>query len=83
MTKLLVAGLGLLVWGNSHALRCGTQIIDVGDSGGKVERSCPVSDTYRVENVTADVNKVYVDQNGMTYEVIVVDGKVQSIEGNR
>lgn len=67
----------------SHALRCGTQIVDVGASTQKVEEICNVDSSYQVQNVTADVKKVYMKKDGMNYEMVFVDGELQEIEGNR
>jgi hypothetical protein len=68
---------------NAYALRCGTELIQEGDSLGHVMQVCLISSQYDVDNKTADIKYLYMDQGGMKYELKFIDGKLYSIEGNR
>ena len=75
--------LSLLFCSNSFALRCGNQIIENGDSLDKVEQNCEIDKIYQVNNKVVDEQHVLITQGGMKYIIVVVDGRVKSIDGSR
>lgn len=80
---LIVVVIILLFSSTAHALRCGNEIINEGSSEREVRQNCQIDDEYTVNNQNADIKKIYNEQNGMTNEIIIVDGKVQSIDSER
>ena len=68
---------------NAFALRCGNELIEIGDPIYKVEQTCESSGEYRVNNLNADILKVYVKEGGATNELIFIDGDLNEINFSR
>lgn len=83
MRAFFIAGLLVLMASKSFALRCGNEIIDVGDSIHQVQRLCTVETEYHVQNVTADITLLYFTQNGMHYTLKFIDGVLVGVGGER
>lgn len=67
----------------AYALRCGDKIISEGDSAYKISQHCDVEAAYRVQNDNADIQKVYMKQNGMVRELIIIDGELREVNSER
>lgn len=79
LNRVATGTLILLISANAFALRCGSQIISEGDSYYKIEKLCPITEENTVYNSTADIRKVYIEQEGKTHELIVIDGALKQI----
>lgn len=60
-------------------IRCNNRLIDIGDNFYEVLDNCPIYETYRVHNNSADEMVVFVKQDGITYELIFIDGILKGI----
>ncbi len=83
LTKIMIAASMMLMLSTANALRCGNELIDVGDPVYKVEVNCTIAYKYRVVNTQADIVKYYVKMSGTTYTIIVVDGVVTGVTESR
>ena len=80
MKRNIIIALLMIASSSCFALRCGNTLINVGDAGYTVTQSCTIDHEYRVQNNNADIVKYYVKESGsLTDEIVVVDGKIQSI----
>lgn len=80
MKTLILTALLLSLSTNAFAIRCGTKIIQEGDTLYKVEKRCNIDYSYTVKGVLADIKKLYIKQGGMTTELTVIDGIVRNIK---
>lgn len=80
--KYIIMGVLLALTSTSYALRCGNDLIYVGDSYRDVQ-SCNIVDEYQVQSDISDIRLVYIKKAGMTYIITVVDGRVNDITYNR
>ena len=82
MRTLITIILAVLL-SNANALRCGTSLVDEGDSINKVIAECNVTGSYSNIGFTAP-DKLYVDDgHGMTCEIRQANGIITNIECNR
>lgn len=79
LITLLLAAISL----NAFALRCGNELIRTGDPLYKIEEYCTIHNQYTVNNAIADIRKLYIKQGGMTHELIVIDGTLNTINSSK
>lgn len=75
LIAFLLIGLSL----PAMALRCGNSIVSEGDSYYKIIKNCTIEHEYVVNNAMADIKKLYINNHGMVYELVVIDGKLNAI----
>lgn len=69
---------------NAFALRCGNELINLGDPLYKVQQNCKIISEYRVKNQNADILKLYIDDGaGAIYQLIFIDGVLNTEDFSR
>lgn len=77
--KTLILTVLILLSFPALALRCGNDLIAIGDPYYKVITTCKIDYEYQVHNVEADIKKLYYKESGMNYELILIDGNLAEI----
>lgn len=83
MKKLFVAGLIVLFWGQSYALRCGNNLVLEGDTLVQVVEKCGQADSvYSNWPMGENVTLTY-KQGSVTYTLSFLRNSLTSIDMNR
>ncbi len=84
-TLILPIGAFLLMFGtNVSALRCGTNLLEIGSTDiGSVRRDCAIDHEYVVNNANADIIRIFVKEGNFMHKLIFTDGVLTSLDDDR
>ncbi len=81
--KTLIAAILMGCLSTSYAMRCGSELIEVGSRFDQVMSLCNPVGVYKDQTNHADSGYVIVKQDGMTYTISIIDGFVTDIQESR